>query len=524
MADRGAGAVAQRGEAELHGEDATAAGRPEPPARSPQDYRLHGILDVRGHLARGALVNGTFDLALLGLTALRGVAVAAFVSRADYGVWGLVGLTLWTALGLKSQFGAGEKYVQQSDADQERAFQRGFTMELLFTAATIPAAAGALAVVDLVSGDRRVLLPGLALLLLLPATALQFPSVVLYRRLQFRRQRTLLAIEPVLGAVVAIGLAVAGAGYWSFVAGALCGSWALALASLRVSPYRLAWRYDPGTLRQYVAFSAPLLVSGLAVLALFYIIYLVGSQALGVAGLGAFTLVGNLVQFTDQADGMLTGTLYPAVCAVQDRLSLLSEIFVKSNRLSLIWAVPFGVGMALFASDLVRFVLGTRWQPAVPVLVIMGLVTAVHHVGYNWSAFVKARGLTWPIGLAAVATTVVTIGAGVPLMYTQHLVGLGVAFAIGEVVAFAIRGVYVARMFVGVRILTQLVRGFAPVAVSAGAILLGRALLGPEQSLSAAIAAFALYVALTVAASWLLERSLLREAVGYLARRGVQPT
>ena len=50
--------------------------------------------------------------------------VAALVSRSDYGLWGLIGLTLWTALGLKSQFGAGEKYVQQSDENQEHAFQR----------------------------------------------------------------------------------------------------------------------------------------------------------------------------------------------------------------------------------------------------------------------------------------------------------------------------------------------------------------------------------------------------------------
>src|SRR5205807_3998247 len=120
--------------------------------------------------------------------------------------------------------------------------------------------------------------------------------------------------------------------------------------------------------------------------------------------------------FTNQADAIISSTLYPAICAVRDRMSLLSEIFIKSNRLSLIWAVPFGVGMALFGSDLVHFMLGPQWLPAIPLLEIMGVASAVNHVGYNWAAFVKARGMTWPIAVSAVLVSATTIGAAIPLM------------------------------------------------------------------------------------------------------------
>jgi O-antigen/teichoic acid export membrane protein len=464
------------------------------------------------------LTNGAFDLGLIGLTAIRGFAVAALVSSADYGLWGLVGLTLWTALGLKTQFGAGEKYVQQSDTKQEHAFQRAFTAEMIFTGAAIPVAAAAVLGIALATGNSAVVAPGLVLVLLLPAAALQLPISTYYRRLEFRQQRMLQSIDPLVAAIVTIGLAVAGAGVWSFVVGLLAGAWATALVALRTSPYKPALRYEPGMLREYVSFSAPLLVAALAVLALFYSFYLVGSHALGVAGLGAFTLAGNLVQFTDQADSAVTTTLYPAVCAVKDRVTLLSEIFVKSNRLSLIWAVPFGVGTALFASDLVRLVLGTKWVPAIAILQIMGIVTAIHHVGFNWSAFVKARGTTWPIAVSAVVTTSVTIAAGIPLMYSYGLVGVGIAFALGEATGFAIRGFWLARFFEGVRILEQLFRAFVPALVAAVPILLARAAFGTEHSLPVALAAFCLYVALTVGATFALERPLLSEAVGYLTR------
>jgi O-antigen/teichoic acid export membrane protein len=475
--------------------------------------RLRGITNLRRHVARGMLTNGGFEVGLVGLTALRGLVVASLVSSADYGVWGLIGLTLFTALGLKTQAGAGEKYIQQSDANQEHAFQRAFTVEMIFTAFATPFAVAVVFVVALVTGKQEVIAPGLVLLTLLPATVLQFPIATFYRRMDFRRQRTLQAIDPVLATMTMIVLAIAGAGYWSFVIGTLVGAWSVAFVSVRMSPYRLALRYESGTLRQYVAFSGPLLVSGVSVLVLFYVIYLVGNDAIGLAGIGAFTLVGNLVQFTDQADDIITETLYPAVCAVKDRAELLSEIFVKSNRLSLVWAVPFGVGVALFATDLVRFVLGPRWLPAISLLEIMGIVTAVHHVGYNWGAFVKARGTTWPIAVSGVLVTISVIAAGIPLMYSNGLIGLGLAFAVGEVVAFIIRGIWVARFFTGVHILRQLIRAFTPTLLAVAPILVGRALLGSEQTLPVAIAVFVAYLAMTIAATLMLERPLLTEAV-----------
>ena len=57
-------------------------------------------------------------------------------------------------------------------------------------------------------------------------------------------------------------MAFAGAGYWSFVGGALAGTWASALVAVARSPYPLRLRYDRGTLRRYATFSWPLLLAG----------------------------------------------------------------------------------------------------------------------------------------------------------------------------------------------------------------------------------------------------------------------
>jgi O-antigen/teichoic acid export membrane protein len=465
------------------------------------------------------MINGAFDLGLLSLSAARGFIVAAFLTRAQYGIWGVLGLTMFTALSLKSQFGAGDKFVQQSDTDQEQAFQTAFTVEAIFAAITVPATAAIVVTYALVSGQSVILLPGMLMLLMLPAVVLEFPITVFYRTMDYARQRRLLAVDPVVAAVMTVGLAALGAGYWSFVVGVVAGTWAGAFVAVRACPYRLAFHYERGMLSEYVRFSTPMLISGLAGVFMFQVLYLVGAHAIGLVGLGVFTVVGNVVQFTDQADATVTQTLYPAICAVQERTDLLAEIFIKSNRLSLIWAVPFGVGAAVFPSDLCHFVLGTRWLSAVPLFQIMGVATAVNHVGYNWTAFVRARGETRPIAWLAAVTVIVFLATAVPLMYTIGVTGIGWAYAVGIAVSLLIRRVILKRMFPGVRLTRQLIRAFVPAIVAVAPILVLRAAWGTEHDLLAAIGMLCLYVALTLAATVGLERTLLREAWGYLAVR-----
>ena len=98
----------------------------------------------------------------------------------------------------------------------------------------VPLAAGIAVLFTLVVGRARPCsLPALALLLMLPAAALQFPLATFYRQLDFRRLRKWPAVDPIIGFVVTVTLAISGPGYWSFVLGAIAGSWAGAVVALR---------------------------------------------------------------------------------------------------------------------------------------------------------------------------------------------------------------------------------------------------------------------------------------------------
>src|SRR6202020_1935497 len=333
-------------------------------------------------------------------------------------------------------------------------------------------------------------------------------------RMDFVRQRALQAVDPVVGFVVSIGLAIAGTGYWAFVGGLAAGACAASLVAVAQSAYPLRLRYERGPLSGYWAFSAPLLVAGAAGFVMAWSAVLAAKIDLGVAAVGVITLAANISSFTDRVDTLVTGALYPAICAVKDRADVLYESLVKSNRLALMWAVPFGVAVTLFSPDLVRFVLGARWQPAVVLLQVYGVTAAVNHVGFNWTAYFRALGRTRPIATETVAAAVVFLVVGIPLLLAFGLPGFAAGIAVQAVAALAMRAYWLQRLFPAFDFLRHAARAFLPTVPAVAVVAAARALEPRERTLAMALGELAAYLIVTVAATAYLESGLLREAAG----------
>jgi O-antigen/teichoic acid export membrane protein len=357
-----------------------------------------------------------------------------------------------------------------------------------------------------------------------PAALLQMPLFIHYRRMEFLRQRLLQSIEPVVSLVVSIVLAVAGAGYWALVGGILAGMWAAALVTVWKSPFRLALRFDRETMRSYFSFSWPLLLAVLGTIVIAQGGVLMADAHLGLAGAGVVTLAAVITQFTQRVDFLLTSTLYPAICAVRDRADLLEESFVKSNRLALIWGLPFGVGLTLFAADLVDFGLGDEWRPAIVVLQVYGVTAALAMIGFNWDAYFRAIGNTKPIAVDSLLSAAVFLGASIPLLIHLGLKGFAIGVAAAVATDIACRAWYLTRLFRGLRYLAHALRSVAPSLPAIGAVLLLRWIEPFERSLGVALAEGALYLLVTAAFTIALEGRLIREAVGYLRRVPAPPS
>jgi O-antigen/teichoic acid export membrane protein len=488
------------------------------------DGRLpHLDVGLREHTARGTIINAAFRIGLAGLTLLRRTAVAAFLTPSELGVWGAVLITVMTLMFLKNS-AIGDKFIQQSEDDQEAEFQRAFTFEVIVTLGLLLVGAALLPVFALAYDDWAIVLPGLVLLFGVLGGAFQAPTWIFYRRMNFFRQRVLESVDPVVGFVATMALAVAGFGYWCLVLGLLIGAWTGAVVALRACPYRIKPRFDRASAREYFGFSWPLFIAGFGAIVIAQGSVLAGSHAVGIAGVGAIALAVSVTAFSSGVDAIVTETLYPAICAVQDRTALLHETFVKSNRLALMWGMPFGFGLALFASDLVHYVIGDKWEPAIILLQAFGVIVAIGQLGFNWAAFLRARNETRPIAAVAVITAVSFCAITVPLLFIDGLRGYAIGMLAMTLVTVGARSYYLARLFSGFRILWHAGRAIAP-SVPAVLLVLGLRLLEPAgRGLGTALAELAVYVVVTIAATLLFERALLREVLSYLRPKRTVPT
>ena len=376
------------------GEDGLEA---QPPARFGFEEGL------RERTARGVLVNAAFQAGFAGLNVLQRFAVAAFLTTSEFGLWGLVLSTLLTLSFLK-QIGIWTSTSSRTTPTRSSHFKRRSRSSCSTRCASARSSWCCCRSTRWPMTGPRCSLPSLILTLSLLGTALCAPLWIPFRRMEFVRQRVLEGVNPVVSTIVMVGLAIAGAGYWALVAGVLAGVYAAAIAAWVTCPYPIRLRFDRGTFREYVGFSVPVLLAGGAGLIVVQGTMFVANYTVGLAGVGAIALASSIIVFGQRVDAIVSRTIYPAICAVKDRTDLLHETFVKSNRVALMWGLPFGFGVLLFAPALVEFVLGSQWEPAVALLQVLGLIIGIGQLGFNWTLFFQATGETRPLAVSGLVS------------------------------------------------------------------------------------------------------------------------
>lgn len=493
------------------------AGAPAP-QHSPRDLRFGKAgRSLRATAARGAIVNGGFLVGLSLLTTAKGLAVASLITTSEYGLWGFLAAVLSSLVWLK-QVGIVDKFVQQDEEDQELAFQRAFTLELIATAGYLVLLLAAIPVLAYFFELNEIIAPGLVLAAGVPALALQAPIWIFLRRMEFLRLRILEAVGPVVSFVLTIALAIAGYGYWSLVIGLVVGNWCAAAAAMIANPNRVRLRLDRATAREYLEFSWPMLVAGISIVLMAQVPVLAATKLLGLAGVGAITLSALIPIYARQASDVVTQTMYPGVCAVKDRADLLLEVFTKSNRFGILCGAPLGASVALFAPALVEFVLGEKWEFAVGLLQVMGVLVAVNQFGFNWTAFYRALGRTKPVAIAHVVQAVAICGTTVPLMAIEGLTGFAIGMSIATAIYTIVKAYYLIKLFPTFSVVRHTGRALVPTLAGALTVLAVRALIPNDGGPEVAIAEVCLYSVTVVAATLAAEGALVREAIGYLRR------
>src|SRR5215218_3040679 len=398
---------------------------------------------LRAVTARGGALNAAFLSGAEGLVLLQGLLATALLGPSAIGLYGVVTTTAMTIVALR-RVGIDEAFVQQAAEDEEGEFQRAFGVELAVGLIASLAIALLAPVLAALYGDDRLLALTLAVAYLPVAFALQAPQWVFFRRMDFLRLRLLQAIVPLGTVIVTVPLLLAGVGVWALVIGPFCAHAAAVLAAALASPYRLRPGFERAAARRYLHFSWPVFATAVAALAVAQgQVAVFGPSEDGLAAAGWITLAATLTRYADRADQIVATTIYPAIVRVRDRVDVLEELFAKSNRLTLMWAFPFGAGLALFGADVIGFVLGDEWQPAAVLVGGLAAATALQQVGYNWFSFYRARGEPRPQAVESVVMVVSFLGLAVPALFAWGFDGFVWGRIASAVLVVAVRVFYV---------------------------------------------------------------------------------
>ncbi|MFZ6004385.1 MAG: oligosaccharide flippase family protein [Actinomycetota bacterium] len=474
---------------------------------------------LAGAVGRGALLAAAFSVLVQGLGFAQSLLVPRLLGPANLGLFAVAMASVRVA-GLIRDFGVSEKLTQEDEVDLPLAYSVAFTLEVIMATAIVALLVGAAPVVAalLNEPDLRLVISVLAATVYTNAF-LGLTSALHLRRLHYGRQNLVNAVGPVVSFAVTVPLAYAGAGVWALVAGAVAAFGAAATIMWLTAPLRPRARLDRRMVGRYLRFGWPLWVANLLGMASTVGGTIVITRWLGLVGVGFLAVAQGFVNRAFLIDALVAHSLFPALSRTQGDLAGHRRAFIVTNRITVIWSGFIGFGLAIFAGDLVRFVLGDDWEPATLLFRLAGLAVTTGSIGFSWDIFLRARGDTKP---TLAFKTISEAWVFVVLLPAVVFAGIdGAAWAVGSlgVISVVVRQFFVNRMFDDVPLVRVAWREILATGGAAAALVLVRTQWMPDSAAGFA-AQVTLYTLVSAGSVLAADGIFIRD----LARRVRRPT
>ncbi len=316
------------------------------------------------------------------------------------------------------------------------------------------------------------ILPALSLSLLLGAFS-NVPASLLQREMKFRVLATRQVVATTVSVVVAVVLALAGAGVWALVAQTLVRA-VIAFGMLWGSiKFRPAWVFSRSVAREMVAFGSKNIgVELLRRVRTEGEVLLIGILA-GTTALGLWTVALRLAEvILDLCASAFGRVAHPVFARLQDDSPRLGRALSTAMALGALIMVPMLMLLSLVSEAVVPIIFGEQWLPAAGLAAILAMRTLVTGLGDFHRSVLLATGKAGAellITLVQVAVQVAIIVA----LADVDLSTLALALTAWAVISWPIRALVVWRIHgIGARAYSQT----ALIVISAGfavAVVLG---------------------------------------------------
>ncbi|HUP83068.1 MAG TPA: oligosaccharide flippase family protein, partial [Candidatus Limnocylindria bacterium] len=386
-----------------------------------------------GQRGRAAIIQLTLRTGLLRVVSLIGtVLLARILAPADFGAFAVIVL-LTSALTPFGDLGLGATLIQRRETPTEREMATVFTAQQIMWLMLLALAWLAAPLIRLAGpgmpADAEWMIRVAAIAVYVNQTR-SVPVAMMSRILRFGPLAAIEVMQQITYAVVAVGLALSGAGVWSFVIALL------AQFSLGALLTYLAWGHRPHigldrtALRGLMGFGVTFQAT--YVLSIFReaVVPLFGGLAGGVTAIGYLNFGQRFGRLLGSVDEIINRVAFPAFSRIQGDAERRARALVHIVETS---SVVFGLvlGWAIcVAPTLIEVAFSATWLKATPVFqltavaVLIGLPTGFMRV----VAF--SMGMARPIFMWSTISLVIMFAVFPPLLIAFGLVGGGVGFVV----------------------------------------------------------------------------------------------
>lgn len=450
------------------------------------------------------------------------IVVLRYLTPSDLGAWGILTAIAAVAL-IVVDSGFSQALIRRADPAPGE-YKAAFLFNVWISVALYAVLAAASPVIARFYGMPSVAAVAPVFFLLLPVNALcVIQNTIFTRQMRFALMSKAVFVSSLVSGIVAVGLAVAGCGLWSFV-GQRVTAMAVRTGLLWwCSDWRPTTPRERGALRRMAPYSLSLMATDLIStlynkIPQFFLGKLYPSSVLGYFD-QAQKLKDLPVASTMQSVQAVT---FPALSQIGDRPEKLAESY-RQVAMTIAYAMfPVVAGLVAVAEEFFELFLGPQWMPTVPyfrVLCLTGLFYPVAMVAYNILKVRSDGRIIVRLEIAKKAMMTVVFAVTIPRSVTAVVWGI-VAIACCELaINFAATTRYTTLT------LWRFVRSLLPVALVAAAMYLAVAGVGRWVGGGVAVRLvlkIATGVAVYGALSMLFRLEACREVLALVRRRVVR--
>ena len=354
---------------------------------------------AEGGLGRTAMMGSVAQILGRALRALVGVGTVAVLSRYlapdDFGLFALIFLIVSFAQ-ILADFGIRAALVVSREVNRLRedsvfwlSVGIGFAMMLGITLLAGPIAAG--------FGEPRLVGPlKVAAWVFVMASMGSVPMTLLEREFRFQAVAAAEVSGAVVGALVAIALALAGQGVAALVAQQMAMALVPTLLNMRAARYwpRLQFRW--GEVRPLIGFGSSLTLASMVQFAAGNMDRLVVGARLSAADLGYLTVAQQVVAAPIRTVvANVRRVTFPIMASIQDDNARITAAQARSLHAVMLVLAPVCLGLAAVAGPATRVLLGPGWDMAAQVIGIAAISVMLASINELNSNIFISKGQGW---------------------------------------------------------------------------------------------------------------------------------